>query len=118
MSHLSELTDLFRQSSDLGVGDAAWVFMGHVVNQRIHLPGEVPETQHNTIYAHSTWTHKHLCTQVLFQHFKLEVHQEQQMFVLQEVKPSGDHLNLTSSADLINKQAAAASAACLLTNQQ
>lgn len=42
MLYLSQLTDLFRQASDLRIGDAARVLMGHVVHQRVHLPGQVP----------------------------------------------------------------------------
>jgi len=43
-AYLSQLTDLFRQASDLRVGDAAGVLVGHVVDQGVHLSGQVPGT--------------------------------------------------------------------------
>ena len=43
--YLSQLTDLFRQASNLRVGDTARVLMGHVVHQRVHLSGQVPLKQ-------------------------------------------------------------------------
>lgn len=46
--YLSQLTDLFRQASNLRVGDAAWVLVGHVIHKRVHLPGQVPVKEQDT----------------------------------------------------------------------
>lgn len=40
--YLSQLTDLFGQASNLRVGDAARVLVGHVVHQRVYFSGQVP----------------------------------------------------------------------------
>lgn len=65
--YLSQLTDLFRQASNLRVGDTARVLVGHVVHQRVHLSGQVPSREHETCWAH-TW----LCMCSLLNHYAIQ----------------------------------------------
>lgn len=56
MLYLSQLTDLFRQASDLRIGDTARVLMGHVVYQGVHLSGQVPVKKKNKKQTGHTYT--------------------------------------------------------------
>lgn len=62
--YLSQLSDLFRQASNLRVGDTARVLMGHVVHQRVHLSGQVPSKEHETHALYQTTMHFHLLQQI------------------------------------------------------
>lgn len=55
--YLSQLTDLFRQASDLRIGDTARVLMGHVVYQGVHLSGQVPVKKKKKKQATHTLNH-------------------------------------------------------------
>ena len=47
LDHLPQLSDLLAQTSDVGVGHVSRVLVTHVVDQRVNLPGQIPEMNMN-----------------------------------------------------------------------